>query len=314
MEGACEMKIHDLEVIVALHEEGTLTGAAKRMGLSQPAITKRLQVVERKVQARLFNRDHDGAEITGPGRSFVEHARESVHAYHRAVHEAREAKRGERQELRIGASAYLPPALIERLRTTELSLYRNLSIEIVTEHSLELLTQLQRRKIELALVTTPPQITSVTTLRVAKYPFMIVFREGHPLAAKESVGFTELSEYPWILFNRNLHPYLHDLIVQRMEAEQRKPTIAHHFIQADQVIAFLTDNSSIAWMTPTDAKRAAQHGLRYIPLRDSQIRLETHLAALANNKSQLVSEYVRTFAKRMKDQRPPEQLSLPISA
>jgi len=313
MKGACEMKISDLEVIVALHEEGTLTGAAKRMGLSQPAITKRLQVVERKVQARLFNRDHDGAEITGPGRSFVEHAIESVHAYHRAVHEAREAKRDERQELRIGASAYLPPALIERLRTTELSLYRDLSIEIVTEHSLELLTQLQRRKIELALVTTPPQITSVTTLRVANYPFMIVFREAHPLSAKESVGFTELSEYPWILFNRSLHPYLYDLILQRMEAEHRKPSIVHHFIQADQVTAFLTDNF-VAWMSPTEAKRMANYGFRYIPMRDSQIRLETHLAALANNKSPLVSEYVRTFAKRMKDQRPPEQLSLPIGA
>jgi hypothetical protein len=84
------LKIRDLELIVALHEEGTLTRAAKRVGLTEPAFSKRLQVVEQEVQARLFERSH-------------------VHAYHRAVYEAREAKRGEHHKLRIGASPYLPP-------------------------------------------------------------------------------------------------------------------------------------------------------------------------------------------------------------
>ena len=97
-----------------------------------------------------------------------------------------------------------------------------------------------------------------------------------------------------------------------MTAEDLKPNIVHHFIQADQVTAFLTDDSVLAWMTPTDAERMAHRGLTYIPLLDEHIRLETHLAALADNKSPLVSEYVRTFVKRMEDLRPPEQLSLPI--
>jgi hypothetical protein len=37
-----------------------------------------------------------------------------------------------------------------------------------------------------------------------------------------------------------------------------------------------------------------------------------HIATLANNNSPLVSEYVRTFMKRIEEQRPPLQLRLPI--
>jgi DNA-binding transcriptional LysR family regulator len=312
---AALLRIRDLELIVALCEEGTFTRAAKRVGITQPAACKRLDVVENAVQACLFQRKNGGVEITGSGRSFVAHARAGVQSFHRAMHEAREAKHGEREKLRIGASAYIPPALIEHLQATQLRLYRDLSIEIVSDFTPELLNQLQRREIDLALVTTPPVIPGVTMLHVASYPIMIVFGEAHPLAAKRSVGLKELVDYPWVFINRNVNPYLHDMIVKRASADKGAPHIAHRFIQADQATAFLKDNSSIAWLTPADAKRVAHHhGLRYAPLRDSQIRLEVHLAALADNKSPLISEYVRTFAKRMEEQRPPEQLTLPISA
>lgn len=74
----------------------------------------------------------------------------------------------------------------------------------------------------------------------------------------------------------------------------------------------LTDNRVLAWLTPAGAERAAHGGLKSIPLDDPQIRLEMHIVTLADNNSPLVSEYVRTFMKRMDDQRPPLQLQLPI--
>ena len=144
------LKIRDLELIVALHEEGTLTQAAKRVGVTEPALSKRLLLIERQVQARLFDRGHEGATITGAGRHFVEHIQESIHSYHRAVHEAQEAKRGEHHKLRIGASAYLPSDLIELVRSIELRLFRDLVIELATEYFTELMAKLHRHQIDLA--------------------------------------------------------------------------------------------------------------------------------------------------------------------
>lgn len=305
------MRIRDLELIVAVYEAGNLTLAAKQMGMSEPGLSKQLGVIERRIRLRLFNRGHDGAALTEAGRAFVEHARVSIQEYHRALHEARETQRSEHHKLRIGTSSFLPPCLIELLRAIELRLFHNLSIEVIAEYSFDLLLQLQRHQIDLALVTSPPEMAAITTLRIASNPFMIVFREGHPLAAQSSTTIDEVALYPWVFFNRNVHPPLHDLILHRMQENGHEPRILHHISHADHAAALLTDNALVAWLTPTGAERIANDGLRHIPLLDPQIRLETHLVTLASNNSPLVSEYVRTFMKRIESKRIAVQLQLP---
>ena len=240
------IKIRDLELVVALQEERNFTQAAKRVGISEPAFSKRLRLIERRLQAKLFTRGTEGVLVTASGSSFIERARVCIGVFYQGVHDAQEAKYSEHHKLRIGASAFLAPHLIELIHSTELRLYRNLSIEIVTEYSLEILTQLQHHQIDLALITSPPPSASITSVRVAADPFMIVVHPNHPLATEKSVSLKEVVKYPWVFFNRNVHPPLHDLILERARAEQQKPRILHHISQADQVVALLTDHGLLA--------------------------------------------------------------------
>lgn len=306
------IKIRDLELIVALHEEGNLTQAAKRIGISEPAFSKRLRLIERRVQMRLFARGSDGSHATESGRAFLERARISIQAFYQAVHEAREAKFGERHKLRIGVSADIAPRLIELIRTNELRLYRNLSVEIFAEYSCEICSQLQRHQIDLALIISPPRCAAITSLLVSVNPFMIVVRPDHPLAGRNSLVLQDLVRFPWILFNRQVHPPLHDLILQRAEVSQQKLNIVHHISQADQVPALLTDDQTLTWLTPSGAERVSRDGLVRIPLLDEQIRLETHLATQASNSSKLVSEFVRSLVKKIEAENALTQLPLPI--
>jgi hypothetical protein len=89
--------------------------------------------------------------------------------------------------------------------------------------------------------------------------------------------------------------------------------VRHSISHEDQIVALLTDNQVVAWITPTGKDKLLNSGLKFIPLLDSQIHLEMRLATLVNNKSPLVSEYVRNFMKRVEEQRAPLQLQLPIA-
>jgi DNA-binding transcriptional LysR family regulator len=308
-----QLKIRDLELVVALHEEGSVTQAARRMKISEPAYSKRIQWIERIIHERLFERGRDGVKATDSGRTFIAYALECLYSFQRAIHEAHEARCGEASKLCIGVSPFMPPEMIELLRSIELPLHRNLTIEIDTAYSIDLLTQLQQGHIALALVASPPEIAAITTLRLASNPFRIVCREEHPLAVNQSVLLDEVLEYPWVFFNRGIHPYLHDQVLERVAAEHKQAKVAHHFSYADQATALLSDDALVAWMTPPEAQRAASRGFCNLPLLDESLHLETHLATRADNKSQLVSEYVRRFVKQMEQQRPAEQLSLPIA-
>jgi DNA-binding transcriptional LysR family regulator len=141
---------------------------------------------------------------------------------------------------------------------------------------------------------------------------MIAVRDNHPLAGSASVRLSEIAPYPWIFFNRSVHYHLHDMIQQRVKEEHGPVSIRHLISHEDQIAALLTDNQTVAWLTPTGRDKLANCELKFVPLLDSKIRLEMRLATLANNNSPLVSEYVRGFMKRIEEQRAPLHLQLPI--
>jgi len=309
---ATKTRIDDLELVVALSEERTLSQVAKRVGMSQPAISKRLQVIQRRLQLKLFETNHTGTDITEPGRFFAEYAQQSVNLFHRGIHEARQAKDAQLSRVRVGTSPFQPPHLVEMLRSMELRLYRNLTVEVESSFSCDLLRKLEQREVDVALVASPPAMPSITGSVLGVRQFMIAFCERHPLAKMKTVSLADLAAYPWVFFNRLVHPHLHDLILRRAADRQLVPTVIHHIMQAEQVPALVSGGNSVAWLTPMGAARVAHGDLTARPLADEEIRLETHLVTLANNNSALVSEFFRMFMKRYQQERKPVQMVLPM--
>lgn len=239
-------------------------------------------------------------------------AEQALHVIDRAVHDAREAKHGEHSKLRIGVSQYLTPSLVEIIHSIELPLYHDLVVEIATGITPDLITDVQKKNVDLALVSSPTKSTAITTLCIATDSFMIAFRKGHPLAEKETVTFSEVVEYPWVFFKRTIHPALHDLILHRAEAEQRPANIVHYGNHADQAATLVTNDSIVGWLNPAGVECAVNQGFTCVPLIDEEIRLETHIVSLADNQSPLISEFERKFVKCWEKRDQPEQLALPM--
>ncbi|MEM9194669.1 MAG: LysR family transcriptional regulator [Myxococcota bacterium] len=103
--------------LLMILEEGTFTAAAKRAGLTQPALTASIHRLEASFGATLLHRGRRGVELTAAGRAMVPKARAALAA-------ARDARRAVAEivglhagEVRIGAGAtacthLLPPFLV----------------------------------------------------------------------------------------------------------------------------------------------------------------------------------------------------------
>ena len=68
----------ELEIIKTLAEEGNMRKAADRLFLSQPALSQRLQSIEKEWDALLFIRSQKGLEPTPAGELVVEYAKEAT--------------------------------------------------------------------------------------------------------------------------------------------------------------------------------------------------------------------------------------------
>lgn len=96
------MDLRLLRTFVEVAEEGTVGGAALRLAVSQPALTKQLQVLERQLGDRLFRRGRHGTELTEFGRALLPDARDLVARADALSRRADRAARGELGRIAIG--------------------------------------------------------------------------------------------------------------------------------------------------------------------------------------------------------------------
>jgi len=112
--------IEQLRAFLVVIEEGSLNKAARRLRLSQPALSRQMQALEHEVGQTLFERGPWGVRLTDLGHQLVERMRPVIEDYDAAWSEIQLLARGQREVLRIGylgsaANRYLTPALT-RLR------------------------------------------------------------------------------------------------------------------------------------------------------------------------------------------------------
>lgn len=147
--------MHDLmRYFVNVAEAGTLTAAARRVHVTQPALTFALKRLEDEVGAVLIVRSRPKVTLTEAGRAFLPHARAALAAVTdglRAVEEVTGLRAG---SVRVGAGAtactyYLPPILAEYRR-----LWPKVAILVREAPTRELESGLGAGELDLALVST----------------------------------------------------------------------------------------------------------------------------------------------------------------
>lgn len=106
--------LEELEQFVAVVEAGTLTEAARRVHLSQPALSVSLQRLEAKVGARLLHRGPGGATLTAAGAAFLPRARAALAAFADGTRAVAEVAGLHAGEVRIGAGATACTYLLPR--------------------------------------------------------------------------------------------------------------------------------------------------------------------------------------------------------
>lgn len=146
------MDFKQLRTFLHVAELGSLTGAAERLGIAQPAIGRQIRLLEDDLGVRLFERHGRGMTPTAEGRILLERAS----AILRLVEDARAELAADRRAVRGAVSLGVPPTAGEvlsgRLVERFLRDYPEVTVRIVPAFSGYLLDMLQRGEIDLAVI------------------------------------------------------------------------------------------------------------------------------------------------------------------
>lgn len=303
-----------MDSVLALSETLNFTKAAKRLRISQPMLTKNIQELEDILGGRLFERDRKTVTLTDAGRAYGEQAKLSIMYAERAFQASRSAMQDADTILHVGRSPYTDPFLVSTLHSVQLPLYSRLRMEVSSQFSCELVDEVLAGVLDLALTTEPPDSPLLTKVKVSESPFYIAMSRRDKLAGGPSVSIEALANQCWILFERRLHPPLYDDLLHFAEQKGAVPRSIRHITTPEEAFPFLADGECVAFVVKSGAMLLSRNGVTVRPLAAPELTLKTYLASRADNESKLLSEFVRTFMRKLSTPKIDAQLSLPLAA
>lgn len=107
-----EVSLSELRTFVAAFETGTFTAAARRLGVTQPAVSRQLIKLQSRLGLMLLKRDGHHIELTVNGERFFQYARNALAGFDEMMSEIKAENAVPKGELRIGASTTLYDYLV----------------------------------------------------------------------------------------------------------------------------------------------------------------------------------------------------------
>ena len=194
------MRLNQIRDFLAVVENGSIRAAARRLALSQPALTKSLRQLEDELGAVLLARGVRGARPTELGRAFLARARAVSADLRRAREELAQLRGSTEGSLAIGSApgpalGLLPDALA-RVRAR----WPKATLRVVDLTPSEVLPALREGSLDFALGASVGPLAKTPADCVVERLYLndaaIVARPGHPLARKRRI--VELADAEWI--------------------------------------------------------------------------------------------------------------------
>lgn len=189
-----------LTAFMAVAETGSFSAAAERLYITQPAISKRIALLEQQLEARLFDRVGRQIKLTEAGNALLPRARQvlmDVEDMARAIHDLSGEVSG---KLRIGTSHHiglhrLPPVLRQFSKD-----YPKVTLDIHFIDSEEAWEGVLHGELEMGVVTLPPQPDERLHSEVIwQDPLVFMCAPEHPLARRDHLTLEALTGHSAIL-------------------------------------------------------------------------------------------------------------------
>jgi LysR family carnitine catabolism transcriptional activator len=192
------LTLRQLEILVAIGDTLSLTGAADKLGVSQPSVSETLRRVEGELGCRLVDRTTRQLALTHEGQHVVASAREAMRSL-AGTFEAI-ARRGDGVHGRLSIAAL--PSAVCTLLPPVLRAFRDRypGIEVAVRDALQdrAMAMLQDGSVDLVIAGRPDGQGAFVFEEIASDRLTLVVSRRHPLSGRGSVDWSELAAFEFI--------------------------------------------------------------------------------------------------------------------
>ena len=236
------MNTKQLQYVLALSETRNFSQVAEQLGITQPALSKQIQHIEKELGVKLFDRNHSPLTLTPAGEYFVRSAREMVYQEEQLRKAMEQFHSGDSGRLVIGVtpfrSLYLMPELVKKIRAR----YPGVSIVLHEVSSAQLRKDAAEGKCDLAVVNLPVDTALLDVIPLEQDTLVLAIHkrlvEGLPLdttGKNVTVEMGQLQNVPFVVLSPGQE--LRKLFDGLCTAANFHPTIAAEVVGVTSALA-----------------------------------------------------------------------------
>ena len=298
--------LRQFEALRAVHAEGSVTAAARRLGWGQPTVDYHLKNLEQLVGSPVLLRTPRGSRLTPVGMLLLDRAQQILTLSERAIGDAREFSQLGRVRLRFGTFATAAATILPFVAGSVGDL--GIEIDATVEEVPALVDRVNRHALDAALVYTVPGYElpfrpGVEAMEVYRDPLMLALPAGHPLASRPVIDLAallSLRDERW-LFATSVDDAIDRVVADTFAADGHSLDVA---IRSDdfQVLLGMTAARMVVGIIPRLATTAEHPGIVLRPIDDpSFVRTVLVATSSPEDASRRPSAAVRQLVAAVRD-------------
>ncbi|GAA3662976.1 LysR family transcriptional regulator [Microbacterium marinilacus] len=265
-----------LECFIAVAEELHFGAAAERLRMTQPPLSRQIQLLERALGARLFERTSRRVQLTAAGSALLPHARSILELTARARAEVHAAAEGLGGIVSISYTSIAAQSVLGEIVRAASAALPDVTLDLREHVTVDQLALLRSGAVDLALLRPAEVGDGLHVRRIHAEPMVAVVASSHPAAGEPDVSLEELADTPLIGYGPVEARYLSELTQRILLAAGVVSAPAHTASQVATVLALAAAGMGYA-LVPASAAIMRRDGLAFVPLR-----LPGEVAALAD--------------------------------
>ena len=254
------MRLRHFEILLTIARHGSLTAAARALGITQPAVSQWLADVEAAAGVRLFERGQR-LRATRYAAPILAHAERVLHDAERALAEIDAIRAGGSGLVRVGtmgvAAASLVPAAVLALQHRA----PGIELSLVEDIATGLWSRFERNELDVLITRLDARAlgSQFPRRRLFADRHRVVCGPGHPLARRKRIGWRDVARYPWLM--PTVGTPLHDAVSATFAtAGLATPSVLLTSVSATANLTLLQETDALGLMPSALATRQQAHG------------------------------------------------------
>ncbi|VVQ03170.1 Hca operon transcriptional activator HcaR [Pseudomonas fluorescens] len=285
------MELHQLRCFVAVAEELHFGRAALRLHMTQPPLSRQIQLLEHDLGVLLLERNNRQARLTPAGQNFLEDARRVLQTAELAAQSARRIAHGEAGRLTLGFTAVGAYSMIPQLLVHAAAQLPSIDLVLSERVSSSQVHALETGLIDIGFVRQVTPSARVEYVPIKSEPFVAALPAGHPLAGREGLSPADFDGQPFVMYTDSEGRYFHDRIANLFARHHVQPRYVHQLGQTHSIIGLVNVGLGCA-VVPASAQALRMEHVVFRPLVGTEQQAEIFLAFCRDSPNPVLGAFV----------------------